>query len=316
VTAELVPEPEPQPPTEVMWLAPVRGVFIDARERYPRGHEVEGVALDPLPLEGGVEWRLSPSDAERELMERWFEFYRDGVAKVEATDFVHADTVLVGAPFPLNESMPPFVTSFVIAASLHVDSRVRSRMLLFDHSGGEWQPHSAASMEQFTRLQNWSPQRPVQPETREAITRTYVAVRRGVARGLEHPFFLALAGYRMAASSGFSEVTAILLCSALEAIAADDESGVVTRRLVPRYLDSTEPSEAEGRLADLYLLRHRFVHSTLIPRMGDAKVRAQALSEGYAVVKEILRNAIADDRLGDTAAQGVRNARQFLDGEG
>jgi hypothetical protein len=115
-------------------------------------------------------------------------------------------------------------------------------------------------------------------------------------------------------TSTFVDATPILLCAALEALAADFNSAVVIRRLVPRHLISSEESVARERLETLYLLRHWFAHSASIPRMSDIDSRKRALSEGVEVVKEILRAAVADDAFFEASASGVKAARIYLDG--
>lgn len=103
---------------------------------------LEGKPFDPVPLEAGVTWHIWPSEEHKALMGKYFDFYKEFVAKSDADNLAGADTILVGDPRPVGEGMPPFVACFVIAASLHLGTRIRSQMLRFDEATGEMQPHS------------------------------------------------------------------------------------------------------------------------------------------------------------------------------
>lgn len=98
----------------------------------------------------------------------------------------------------------------------------------------------------LARLESWPLQQPTTAEGRRRIAETFPFVKRAFEVPHEHSFLGAVGAYRVAMTSTFVDATPILLCAALEALAADFNSAVVIRRLVPRHLISTEDSVAPG----------------------------------------------------------------------
>jgi hypothetical protein len=313
---ELVPEPSYEGPIKLRWLAPIRGIFQDLHERWVTPWQEQ--PMEPLTLMPGVEWRAA-TDEDRRLMGGWFSFYEQFVARDEAERLTGADSVLSGEDTLSQEEARkrnpfPIVLPFIIGASLHTECFLRTQWLRFDQqSDGTFRPHSGGPAIRLARLESWPLQQRTTAEDRRQIAETFQFVKRAFEVPHEHSFLRAVGAYRVAMTSTFVDATPILLCAALEALAGDFNSAVVIRRLVPRYLTSTEDSVGRERLEALYLLRHWFAHSALIPKMSDMESRKRALSEGVEILKEILRAAVADDSFFEASASGVKKARAYLD---
>lgn len=80
--------------------------------------------------------------------------------------------------------------------------------------------------------------------------------------------------------------------------------------MVPRF---ASPDDSADRVSQLYLLRHWFAHGLLIPKMKDKDVHARTMAQAIDVVKEILRNALADDEFFAASGRGVKEARSYLE---
>jgi hypothetical protein len=273
----------------LIWLAPVSGI-VDINERFPSpfGEEQQ---LDPVPLEDGVTWHLSPTERHRSLLRRYYDFYGDFYAASEAEIHVDADTVLEGDPALAEAPMEPYVLCFVMAASLHLDGAISSHMLRFQIDG-EARPHSGFPKLEATRLSEWPEGTVIDVPTASLIAETYRNVRRAFARPQEHPSRRFAAAYRAAMGSTFVDPIPVLLCASLEAIAGSYKERQVIPRLL-QYATSLDVNEVRRRLKRLYKLRHWFAHSAAIREMQSASNRATALQEGYPLAKEIVRNALA-----------------------
>jgi hypothetical protein len=311
-----VPDTSADEPLRLRWLVPIRGIFQSVYERW--ADPWLDAPMPPLSLETAVTWRLA-NEGDREAMNAWFSFYNEYFSPDDANTYSSSETLLEGEDTLTRLEAAGRTTAgdvalaFVLAASLHTQSHLRVRWLRFERREERLLPHSGGPPVEFSVLPGWDLAQGLRLEERDRIVRSYAHVRRAFPSESDHSFRRALGAYRVAMTSRFLDATAILLCASLEALAADDEASVVSRRLIPRFLSVTEAAQAEDVLKRLYLLRHWFAHSILIPLMREKETRLTTLRDGAALVKEILASALADDSFFDVSARGVREARAYLD---
>jgi hypothetical protein len=285
------------------WLAPIEGVFRDLRE------DLFALPDFSYELEPGVIWR-SKTKSDQRLIDDWFRFYQEYVAKDEIESARSADSALRSDTE--HDNFPEKVTALILALSLHTRTPLAGWALHFDlnHDGEVTGQSGNPPSSRTLRLRGWNEAQPITRSVLLAVTRTYADVARiralpdlGVGRSL--------GAYRGAISrGGFVDVVPILACASLEALVASDKSAVVIRRVIPRYA-SADP--AEETLKSLYKLRHWFAHGATIPEMREADVRLRVLDDGLTVIKEILRAAYADQALVKAGESGVKAVRAYLD---
>lgn len=264
--------------------------------------------LPPQALEDGVEWRSpSPEDADRI---KSFHDYFDGVfTPQDRRAMTSCATVLAGeCEKGDGEPDPRILTSFLVAASLHVDTALQVQMMRFEQTAAGWRPSQVDAGGPVVRTQQLRAAgvSELSVSDVEAVKRTYLSLRRALWQGAEHPFRRSAGTFYAMLVTEWVEVWVILAWAALEAIAATSKKRDVVSRLVGQYVTDSKKSEAEQALEDLCALRVQFVHSLQNERFPGAQQRDAAIEQGIRVTKLLLREALDDDELFQAGMDGGR----------
>lgn len=296
-----------------VWLAPIKGVFHDALERWANPFEEDTFSVE---LESGVLWR-STTPEDRVHLTNWFDFYKGSHADQETQSVTQgADSVLSPTrPHLIADTKDffPRLAAFIVALSLHTTAPLSGRLLLFEIEEAAERRHlpiGGYRPIETTRLPGWTLQQPITKALIAEIPATYAGVIRVFDQTSDNSLLRSLGAYRAAISSlEFMNAIPILTCASLEALTAASKTAIVLDRLANRY-----DSAAHGRseLEAMYMLRHWFAHGAAIPGMNDGAARVTALVEGLAIAKAVLRQALADDELFEAANAGGKAVKQLL----
>jgi hypothetical protein len=267
----------------------------------------------------GLVWR-TVREADLELFDQFWDFFTEGISAWARKRLRDADTWLVGEADDeaAIQAVPGQVVSFAVAASLQGRTAIQTRFMIFEGKDGLLSPwHSRAEdWVRVTRPRGWSSSVQVDQENlerRERIAASFGYVRRAFGSADSHAFLRAVGRYRGAIFSQFVEATAILLCASLEALSKFEFRRVqkqIRRRLLPRY--SKKTGNEEEVLAELYKLRDASAHG-LIHELDTKTRRGEALSQGYDLTRQILRSALADNKLYEEATKGPDEMKAYLD---
>jgi hypothetical protein len=280
-------------------------------------HPSGGMEFERL-LEPNCTWR-APSEADRTLIQEWFESFKDFHAREDTQRGTYARTVLVGEtpeewsePYVLDWGQR--IASLVVAATLYtVQASIRYQSLHFTYEGGAERPRGGARLFETLRLGSWPAPyaEELKRPTVEAIVESYPFVRRALKQPPEHRLARALMAYRIATSSTrFADHIPVMLCACLEALTASTKEGEVLD-LAQRYTQSMDSRET---LQSLYKHRHWFAHGIEISEMSRPEKRMETLDAGLREVKEVLRNALLDDAYFELAGEHARAVRRYLGG--
>jgi hypothetical protein len=305
-----------QPPSpavsSLQWLAPIRGMFP------PVDRQVYEVPATVIELEPGLVWRGATED-DSELVAKYSNFYRDYISKDETEAMVSAHTLLSGEfQLKANASDPgPKVLCFLLAAAMHTSARLRTRVMRFETREQESLPHSGGPLLATTAL----PMRPlaeaVSDKDRSVIAETYQRVTRVMLdEGLDrHPLRRAIGSFRASVMSSFAEVSAVLVCTALESVFCSSKRTVVLKRLLGRYQTAIpDAATLEDQIDRLFRLRVAYVHALdYPPDLREPQQRVEALDSGLAAGKRLLTVALHDEELFLTGMQGRRALIALLD---
>jgi hypothetical protein len=265
----------------------------------------------------GATWRRT-TEADRELLAAWFDFYKDFHSAEDARRGEYEPTVLA-TDEPIREDEEHMndwgylITSLVLAATLctkHIGLRYQSMHFAVDSD--RQRPKAGTRRFETLRLASWGgpAAEEITPTLADAIVRLVPFVGRALRQPIDHRVARAVVAYRVATSSAhFADHIPVLLCASLEALTGSSKEGLVLRR-VEGFVQSTD---AHDKLKRLYLNRQWFAHGADVPAMREVTARDRALDDGLTIVKEVIRNALLDDEFFDAAFGKPRDVAKFLE---
>jgi hypothetical protein len=159
-------------------------------------------------LEPGCSWR-SPTEADRALVARWFEYLKDFYSEEAARRGTYEATLLA-ADEPIDEdeehmeAWGSVTASFILAATLCTDRQYfRYQVMRFESEAEDQRPKTGSPLFETLNLGRWGgpSQTELTPPLAESIVALYPYVRRAMNQSSDHRLKRALTAYRVATSS-------------------------------------------------------------------------------------------------------------------